>query len=62
MDTGIKILSAIMLVGMLVYLFPRMMHAVKNSPKGTAQDWMGYVIPVIAVIGFVLLLILMVKN
>ena len=56
-----KIGSAIFLVAMLVFIFPRMRHAMKHAPKGTAQDWMGYVVPIIAVIGFVILLILMVQ-
>lgn len=62
MDTGVKILSAIMLIGMLVFLFPRMRQALKNSPKGTQQDWMGFVVPLLAVVGFVIVLILMVKR
>lgn len=49
--------SAALLIGMLVFLFPRMKHAVANSPKGTMNDWMGYLIPLAAVIGFVILLI-----
>ena len=53
--------SAVMLVAMLIYMFPRMRQAMKHSPKGTTQDWMGYLIPLAAVIGFVVLLILMVR-
>jgi len=52
--------SALLLVAMLVFIFPRMRHAVKNSPKGNMQDWMGFIIPILAVIGFVILLISMV--
>lgn len=60
--TGVKILSAILMVGMLIFIFPRMRAALKNAPKGTSQDWMGFVVPLLAVIGFVVLLILMVKR
>ena len=55
-----KITSALFLLAMIVFLFPRMREAVKNSPKGTMSDWMGYIIPLAAVIGFVILLINMV--
>ncbi len=56
----IQILSALFLGAMLVFLFPRMKHAVKESPKGSAQDWMGVIVPLLLVVGFVLLLMSMV--
>jgi len=56
----LQIGSALFLGAMMVFIFPRMRQAVKNSPKGTAQDWMGFIIPLLAVIGFVVLLIMMV--
>ena len=56
-----QILSAIALGAMLIFIFPGMRRAVKESPKGTMQDWMGYIIPITAVIGFVILLIMMVQ-
>lgn len=55
-----KIGSALFLLAMLIFIFPRMRHAIKNSPKGNMQDWMGFIIPITAVIGFVILLIMMV--
>lgn len=57
----LQIGSAALLIGMLVLIFPRVRHAMKNSPKGTPQDWMGFVIPLVAVIGFVALLIMSVR-
>jgi len=57
----VKIGSALFLVAMLVFIFPRMRHAMKNSPKGTMQDWMGYIVPIIGVIAFVIFLIMMVR-
>ena len=56
----VKIGSALFLLAMLVFIFPRMRDAVKHSPKGNMQDWMGFIIPLVAVIGFVILLIMMV--
>ncbi|HHH47760.1 MAG TPA: hypothetical protein ENK51_02615 [Gammaproteobacteria bacterium] len=56
----LKIGSALLLVAMLVYLFPRMRQAVKHAPKGSNQDWLSFV-AIIAVVGlFVMLLIMMV--
>jgi len=52
--------SAAFLIGMIVLIFPRMKQAVANAPKGTMNDWMGYLIPLAAVIGFVILLVKMV--
>ena len=57
----LQIGSAALLVGMLVMIFTRVRHAMKNSPKGTTQDWMGFVVPLVAVIGFVVLLIMSVR-
>jgi hypothetical protein len=55
-----KIGSVILLAGMMIFIFPRMREAVKHSPKGTTKDWMGFLIPLAAVIGFIILLIQMV--
>jgi len=52
--------SALLLVAMLAFIFPRMRQAVKHSPKGSSQDWISFIIPLVAVIGFVILLIMMV--
>ena len=52
----LKIGSAALLIGMLVFIYPRMRDAMKNSPKGTSKDWKGIVLPLIAVIGFVIFL------
>jgi len=56
----LKIGSALLLIAMLFMVFPRAMHAIKNSPKGTTKDWMGYVVPLAIVVLFVILLIALV--
>jgi len=56
----LKIGSAVFLIAMIVFMWPRMKHAVANSPKGSMNDWMGYIVPMAAVIGFIILLINMV--
>jgi len=57
----LKIGSALFLVAMLVFIYPRMKQAVKNSPKGTMKDWMGFIIPIAGVVLFVVLLIASVR-
>jgi len=52
----LKIGSAALLIGMLVFIYPRMRDAMKNSPKGSSEDWKGYLIPLVAVIAFVVFL------
>ena len=56
----LKIGSALFLVAMIVFMWPRMKHAVTNSRKGSMNDWMGFIVPLAAVIGFIVLLINMV--
>ena len=56
----IKIGSAVFMAAMLIYLFPRAKHAIENSPKGSMKDWIGYILPMAAVVLFVILLIALV--
>lgn len=56
----VKIGSAIFLAAMLIYLFPRAKHVIQNSPKGSSGDWMGFVLPMVGVVLFVILLIALV--
>lgn len=56
----LKIGSALLLIAMLIFIFPRAKAAIENSPKGNLKDWMGYVVPMAFVVLFVLLLISMV--
>lgn len=55
-----KITTALMLGLMIVFLLPRARAMLKNSPKGTNADWMGVVLPIAAVVGFIVLLVMMV--
>ena len=56
----IKIGSALFMLAMIIYLFPRAKQAIQNSPKGSMQDWMGYILPMAAVVLFIVLLITLV--
>lgn len=52
--------SALFMVAMLIFLFPRMRHAMKNAPKGSNNEWIGFVAIIAVVALFVFLLIKMV--
>jgi hypothetical protein len=56
----LKIGSALFLIAMLFMIFPRARQVIKNTPKGTAKDWMGYILPLAVVILFVILMMAMV--
>ena len=45
---------------MLIYLFPRAKQTIENSPKGTMKEWMGFILPMAAVVMFIILLIALV--
>lgn len=49
-------LGAMALVA-LFYFGPKAGEAVKNSPKGSASDWLGALLPIGGVVLFVLVLI-----
>lgn len=55
-----EIVSVIFLVAMAAMIFPGARRAVKEAPKGSMKDWMGYIVPMAAVILFIMLLISMV--
>ena len=58
MDMWMKIGSALLLGMMLIILWPRAKVMIKESPKGSAEEWKSAIIPLLLVAGFVLLLIL----
>ena len=56
----LKIGSALFLVAMIIYLFPRAKQVIENTPKGSMKDWMGYIVPMTVVILFIIVLIALV--
>ena len=56
----LKITSAILLVAMFFFILPSAKHMVKNSPKGSVSDWMGFIVPMAAVVLLIILLIALV--
>lgn len=57
MDTWMKVILAITLLMMILFMFPRVKQAMEHAPKATGKDWQGALIPIAMVILFVLLLI-----
>ncbi|MDJ0776294.1 MAG: hypothetical protein QNJ85_00440 [Gammaproteobacteria bacterium] len=56
----VQIGSALFMLAMVIFLFPRAKAAIQNSPKGSASDWMGYILPMAAIALFIILLIALV--
>jgi len=62
MELALQIASAVLVVIMLAYLWPAAKHWMQNGPKAAPGDWRAAAIPLLLVVGFVMLLILLVKN
>jgi hypothetical protein len=56
----LKIFSAILIVGWIIFIWPRAKYWLKNSPKAQKGDWQAAILPLAAVVGFVVLLIMLV--
>ena len=56
----VQIGSALLLVAMIAFLFPRAKQALEASAQAEERDWMGLVIPLAAVVGFVALMLALV--
>lgn len=55
-----EIISALALIAFIIFLFPAAREMIKKNPQGTSSDWMGFVIPVIAIAIFVTFLAMLV--
>ncbi|MEJ2592380.1 MAG: hypothetical protein P8178_13455 [Candidatus Thiodiazotropha sp.] len=56
----VKIISAVLIIGWIIYIWPRAKYWMKNSPKAQKGDWQAAILPLAAVVGFVILLIMLV--
>ena len=56
-----KILAAVTIVGLLVYMWPAYKHFSKNTPEAKEGDWMGALLPLGAVVLLVVLLVMSVR-
>ena len=55
-----KIGSAILLGAMIMFLWPRAKQMMKESRKAEPGEWQSVLLPILAVAGFVVLLVMMV--
>ena len=55
-----KIGSAILLIAMIIFIWPSAKQMMTNSPQAESGDWQAVVLPLLAVAGFVALLIYLV--
>lgn len=53
-----KIGSALLLGAMIIFVFPRAKAMLKHSPKAGNGDWQAVLLPLAAVIGFIVLLVM----
>lgn len=60
MDMWMKVLYAVLLGMIVIFLWPRAKQMIENSPKATGSDWKSVLIPLAGVVLFVMLLISMV--
>lgn len=61
MDMFLKITAAALLVLMLFYLWPAYKHWQEHGPKAQKGDWQSAILPLGAVVLFVILLIAAVR-
>ena len=61
MEMWMKIAAAIAIGMMLVFMFPRAKHWLEHGPKAEKGDWQAAILPILAVVGFVILLVMMVR-
>lgn len=57
-----NIIYAILLGGMVIFLWPRAKDMLKNSPKGSNEDWKGFLLPMVGVILFIVFLVMMTRK
>ncbi len=55
-DMWMKIGSALLLGAMIIYLLPRAKTMMEQSPEAKPGDWRNALLPLAAVVGFVILL------
>lgn len=61
METWMKVLLAAGIIMMLVFLWPAYKHWSQHGPKAGPGDWRAVILPLLAVIAFVVLLVMMVQ-
>ena len=57
-----NIVLLIGVAGIIIFWLPKTFKNAKNAPKGTTEDWKGALLPILAVVGFVVFLVMMVRS
>ena len=60
MELFMKIGSALLIGGMILYMLPNAKRMMEDSPEAQPGDWTGFIVPVLFVAAFVLVLMLLV--
>lgn len=58
----VQVGMGLMALAVLFFFGPRAIEAAKNSPKGTARDWLGALLPIGGVVLFIILLIGLLRS
>lgn len=61
MNIWLQIAAAVTLVMMITFLYPTAKHWMKNAPKANTGDWQAAILPLLAVVAFVILLVSLVR-
>jgi archaellum biogenesis protein FlaJ (TadC family) len=61
MELFLKLAAAAVLIMLLFYLWPTYKAWQQNGPKAEKGDWQAVVLPLAAVVGFVVVLIMLVR-
>jgi TRAP-type C4-dicarboxylate transport system permease small subunit len=61
MELFLKLAAAAVLIMLLFYLWPTYKAWQENGPKAEKGDWQAVVLPLAAVVGFVIVLIMLVR-
>ena len=57
-----QILTGLAMVAILFFFGPAAYRAAKESPKGSASDWLGLLLPIGGVVLFIIVLIALARS
>ena len=62
MELFLKITLAVVFVMLLWRMWPATKHWMENGPRGNSSDWRSFILIIGAVVAFVILLVMSVRN
>ena len=62
MELFLKLTLAAVMIMLLFRLWPAAKDWLQNGPRGSSEDWRSAILALAAVVGFVVLLIMMVRS